>query len=208
MIFLDRRGAGQKLAEALAKYRGKKEGIILAIPRGGVVVGVEMAKELALPLDVVVTKKISAPGNPEFAIGAVGPDGQAHINEKIVAVYKISSEYLDRVSRETVRIVKEKIKNLRGERPYPDLSDKTVILTDDGLATGQTMLAAIEWVKGKNPAKIVVAVPVAPSDTAACVKGLVDEFICLHTTSDFSTVGQFYIDFEQITDKEVKTLLA
>lgn len=206
MRFEDRLEAGEKLAEKL-KEEKIENGIILAIPRGGVVIGDVLARELNLPLDIVVTKKLGAPGNPEFAIGAMGPDGEISLDQEAAASYGISDDYLNKESKRVKTLIKEKIKNLRGDKDFPNLFGRTVILTDDGLATGHTMEAAIEWVKMKKPLKIIVAVPVSARDTEDRLKGQVNQFICLHSPLFFGAVGGFYDDFNQVEDDEVKRIL-
>lgn len=207
MVFKNRVEAGQKLAESLKEYKNKKDTIILAIPRGGVVVGFEMAKILNLPLDIVVTKKIGAPQNSEFAVGAIGMDGEVITDKKILASHGISQEYIKTEAERLKELINQKLRDLREDKPLPDLKNKIVILTDDGLATGRTMAVAIDWVKKQKPAKIVLAVPVAPPDTIEGLRPKVDELICLHTPEWFGAVGAFYQDFEQTTDEEAKVLL-
>lgn len=207
MIFKDRADAGQKLAVALKKYKNAENTLILALPRGGVVVGFEVAQALNLPLDIVVPRKIGAPGNPEFAIGAITESGEGIFDEATIAAYNISQDYINK----TVAIEKaeatRRLKVYRSSRPPLNLVNKTVIIVDDGLATGLTMRAAIKTVKQCGGKKIVVAVPVTPPDTAEIIKKEVDEIIYLDAPLFFGAVGAFYEEFTQTTDEEVIELL-
>jgi predicted phosphoribosyltransferase len=201
-MFVDRKEAGRRLAKALVDYRDQ-DAVVLAIPRGGVIVGVEIAEDLKIPLDVIIPRKIGAPGNPELAIGAVAGDGRVFLNEELCQQLDISDEYI----REEVAVQLREIERRRqlylGGRPPVVLRKKIVIITDDGLATGYTALAAINAVKQGEPKKVILAIPVAPKDTYERVKREVDEIICLELPELFFAVGQFYVDFRQITDKEV-----
>jgi len=207
MIFKNRIDAGQKLAQALKKYKNAKSALILALPRGGVVVGFEVAKALNLPLDIVVPRKIGAPGNPEFAIGAITETGEGIFDETTISTYGISQEYIDKTVAKEKKEAERRLKTYRGARPPLNLKNKTVIIVDDGLATGLTMRAAIKTVKQYGAAKIIVAVPVTPPDTARLIKKEVDEIIYLDAPLFFGAVGAFYEEFSQTTDKEVIDLL-
>ncbi len=207
MIFKDRIEAGQKLAKALEKYKGQKDTIILGLPRGGVVTGFEIAKTLELPLDLVVPRKIGAPGNPEFAIGAITEEGEGIFNEGVIRDYEISKEYITGTVEEEKKEAQRRLKTYRGDRSPLDLKDKTVILVDDGIATGLTMRVAIKSVKNKDPKKIVVAVPCGAKDSIDQIKKDVDEVICLHAPIFFGAVGAFYREFPQTTDEEVIELM-
>lgn len=207
MYYIDRHDAGKKLAKELNNYRGQLAVIVLAIPRGGVVIGYEIARALNAPLDIVVTKKIGAPDNPEFAIGAVNLDGQVILDESVVGFYGVGQQYIDDQVIKLRRAMREKQTFLRGKRKYPDLTGKIVILTDDGIATGQTLLAAIEFVKKRKPKKLIVAVPVAAVDSVGKIKKQVDELICPYTPSFFGAVGNFYQKFDQTEDLEAKGYL-
>jgi len=208
-MFYDRHEAGRKLAREpdIEELRGRADVVILAIPRGGVVVGYEMAKFLQVPLDVIVVRKIGAPGNPEFAVGAVGERGEIVINPDVSETYAPSSPY---IAGEAERQKKEIVKRLQAFaelRPKLDLKDKEVVLVDDGIATGATMLAAIRVVRESKPRKVVLAVPVAPVASLRDLRREVDELICLETPAMFFAVGQFYQVFEQTSDEEVKEYL-
>lgn len=207
MIFQDRSDAGKKLLPHLLQYEKAPNTIVIALPRGGVVTAYEVAQGLHLPLDIVCPRKIGAPYNPELALGAVTHTGAHFFNEDIIRQLEVSKAYL------TQEIEKEKQVSLkrqllyRKNKPPLDIHGKTVILVDDGLATGATMKAAIQWVKEQKAKKVVVAIPVAPPDTLKEVELLVDEVVCLYAPTFFSAVGQFYEDFRQTTDEEVMALL-
>lgn len=207
MAFQNRTQAGRKLAEKLWEYKGKKDLVILGIPRGGVAIAKELAIALACSLDVIVTKKIGAPGNSELAIGAVGAAGESVINEELAARVGANEEYLKSQIAKLKTEVARRIKEYRGDQRPLDLKDKIVIITDDGLATGATMAAAVEVVRQQKPKKIVVAVPVTARDSLKKIKAKVDEVVYLEAPTMFFAVGQFYEDFPQITDEEVKELL-
>lgn len=202
--FKDRKEAGEKLAEVLKNY-SDKNGIVLAIPRGGVVVGYEIAKKLNYPLDVIIPRKIGAPDNPEFALGAIGFDGEFIPNPEITESL-IDRNYLKEEIERQKEEIKRRLKIYRGSRPLPDLKNKIVILTDDGIATGSTMLAAVKSLEGKAK-KIIIAVPVAPSETYYRFLKIVDEFVCLYLPELFFAVGQFYENFTQTPDEEVIKIL-
>lgn len=206
MYFHDRTEAGQKLAKTLTSFSGKENTIVIALPRGGVVIGYEVAKLLHRPLDIICSKKIGAPSNPEFAIGAITDSGKTIWNAEAIAQLNLTKEYL----AESVKIQKQKaldqLFRFRGTKPR-NLADKTVILVDDGLATGSTMLAAIETAQEEKAKAIIVALPVAAKESLAQVEELVDGTICLYTPPTFFAVGQFYTDFAQVEDEEVIALL-
>ncbi|MBI2558778.1 phosphoribosyltransferase [Candidatus Woesearchaeota archaeon] len=207
MHFKNRREAGMMLAEKLKDYRNEKAAIVLAIPRGGVEVGYEIAKSLKVKLDVIVTKKIGLPGNEEFAIGSVGPDKKVILDEATVKVYNVSEEQIHEMAREIGKEIERRYKAYKGKYELQNLKGKTIILTDDGIATGFTAKAAISYIKSKNPKKIILAVPVAPSRFNEDIKKDVDKFVCLHSADRFFAIGQFYDEFPQLSDEEVKGCL-
>lgn len=209
MLFPDRHIAGKQLAEKLQKYKGKPGIIILAIPRGGLQVGYELAVGLKVPLDIVVTKKIPAPGNEELAIGAVGPGKEVVLYDELVEMYHVEDDYIERQAERLHELIERRYAEYHDtDKPtFPDLKNKIVILTDDGIATGYTMLAAIQYVKTQKPAKLIVAVPVSAKDTADRIRADVDELIVLHIPLYFMAVGQFYEDFPQVEDAEAKEYL-
>lgn len=203
MTFKNRQEAGQKLAAVLKdKYPKLEGGIILALPRGGVVVGVEVAKALRMPFDIIVTRKIGVPLNPEYAVAAVSENQIIDSHQE-----NPEPEYLRDEARKERQEIQRRLKEYRGSKPEIDLKNKTVILVDDGLATGLTMEVAIREVREKNPRRIILAVPVAPPETIERLKKLADEAVVLNIEPMFFAVGQFYEDFPQINDDEVKKLL-
>lgn len=203
MIFRDRVEAGQKLAEALGKYKGQENAIVLFLPRGGVTLAVEVARALSLPMDLVVPRKIGVPMNPEYAIGAITEDGKGIFNEGVISKLGIEQKQLNEIVAREKKEAARRLRIYRGDRPPLDLADKTVILIDDGIATGLTMQAAIKSVRAKGAAKIIVAVPVAARDSLEKIKQEVDEVICLDTPRFFGAVGAFYEEFGQVEDEEV-----
>lgn len=207
MHFKDRHEAGIRLAEQLKKYKNNKEVIVLAIPRGGVEVGYEIAKFLNIKLDIIVTKKIGLPDDEEFAIGSIGPDKKVMLNEETVRIYNISDEYMHEQKKQIGKEIERRYKVYKGKYELQNLKNKIAILTDDGIATGFTTRAAINYIKSQNPKKIILAVPVAPADFSREIKKEVDEFICLHSTNLFFSISQFYDNFPQLTDEEVKNYL-
>lgn len=207
MLFEDRHEAGRQLARQLGSYRGKNA-IVLALPRGGVVVGYEVAKALDLPLDVIITRKIGAPGNPEYAIGAVAETGDVQLNQEEIRLYGISSQYVNTEIKRQRQEIERRVQLYRGGRRLPNVRDKIVIIVDDGIATGFTMRASIRAIKAEQPEKIVLAVPVAPPDVLDEMRREVDEVVCLATPEPFFAVGAWYRHFEQTTDEEVRDYLA
>jgi len=207
MIFQDRKQAGQKLAEELKEFKDQKETIILALPRGGVVVAFEIAKELNLPLDLVVPRKIGAPNNEEYAIGAITESGEGIFNQEAIDSLNIPKEYLDKKVAEEKKEAQRRLTAYRQDRPLLNLENKTVIIVDDGIATGLTVRAAIKSVKEKNAKKVIVAVPVSAQDSLKIIKKEADQIICLDAPLFFGAVGAFYDDFGQTTDEEVIELM-
>lgn len=201
MRFKNRKDAGKKLAEKLASLKALSP-VVLAIPRGGVVVGDIIANALNAKLDLVVPRKIGAPYNPELAIGAVMHDGTCYLNRDIIAALNISENYIIREIEVQKMEIERRLQLYRKTKDY-DLRDKNIILVDDGIATGATMLAAINWLKKQQPKKIVVAVPVLPAETLELLKKEVDEVIYVLAPYEFEAVGEFYEDFRQVEDEEV-----
>ena len=209
MFFKDQVAAGELLAKELVKYKSQDVVIVLAIPRGGVATGYGLAKKLNLPLDVIVTCKIGAPNNPELAIGAVGEtEGSLWLNEKLIGELGVSKDFIKKEAKIQKLEIKRREKIYRQGREPLDLKNKTVILVDDGLATGATMMAAIREIRNMKPKKVIVVVPVAPPDTVEELKKEADEVICLQTPKLFFAVGQWYENFRQYSDEEVIKLLA
>lgn len=202
-MFRDRFDAALRLAGRLTAYKDDETAIVLAVPRGGVPVGYEIAKALHLPLEIFLSKKIGHPSNSEFAIGSVTLNGTI-VNENIMGADK---EYITRQSKRILEELKEKFKTFMGSKKPVDLKGKTVLLTDDGVATGSTLISAVESIRKYRPRKIIIAVPVSPPGTARMLNDIADEFICLYEPSDFLGVGQYYYDFSQVDDAEVIQLL-
>lgn len=201
MIFTDRWDAARQLIPMLQQYAGE-DGVVLAIPRGGVPIGVAIARSLGFPLDLLLIKKLGHPRNPELAIGAVSLTA-THIDPE----YAVDESYLqDRVAAVRQSLRERQTRFLRGREPL-SVKDKVVIVVDDGIATGHTLMAGIQLLRQQSPARIVVAVPVSPRQTADAIRKLVDDFVCAYTPSAFSSVGQFYTDFSEITDAMVIQLL-
>ncbi len=197
MYFINRFDAAMQLSKKLEKYRGQK-GVILAVPRGGVPIGYYLARYLDFPLDLLMTKKLAHPLNEEFAIGAVGLEGSI-----IEETENVPPEYIKEKTAEIHEQLKKRYKDFMGEKEPLDLNGKIVIVVDDGIATGRTILATIKMLRSKDPQKLVVAVPVASPAAAKRISKEVDEFICLFTPVPFFGVGRFYNDFSQTTDEEV-----
>ncbi len=206
MLLRDRQDAGEQLAVALQAYQERRP-CVLAIPRGGVVVGYVVAAALGAPLDVIVPRKLRAPGNPELAIGAVAHDGTIYLDGALVTSLRVSEDYLRREAAEQMEEIRRRMHLYRGDRPLPDVAGRTAVVVDDGIATGATMIAALRAVRAMHPQQVVAGIPVAPPDSAQRLRGEADDIVCLHTPFMFYAVGQFYDDFAQTTDDEVIALL-
>jgi len=208
VIFRDRTDAGRKLAARLKEYAGRTDVLVLALPRGGVPVAYEVAKELGAPLDVFLVRKLGVPGQEELAMGAIASGGVRVLNEDVVSYLGIPAEVIDIVGADERRELERRERTYRNGRPPPDVTGRVVILIDDGLATGSTMRAAAAALRAQRPARIVVAVPVSAPETCEQFKSEVDEVICAATPEPFRGVGLWYRDFSQTTDEEVRELLA
>ena len=200
--------AGQLLAEQLRAYERHPDAIVLALPRGGVPVGYEVAIGLKLPFDIFVVRKLGVPGYRELAMGAIASGGVRVLNEDVLAALPDPAAMVAQVTAQETQELERRERDYRGDRPPPEVSGRVVILIDDGLATGATMLVAIAALRKKTPAKIVVAVPVCPPETLQEVERVADETITLFAPDWFRGVGHFYEDFAQISDEEVRVLLA
>jgi predicted phosphoribosyltransferase len=206
-LFKDRRGAGRKLAEQLAAYAGRPDVIVLALPRGGVPVAYEVASALAAPLDIFIVRKLGLPGHEELALGAIASGGVQVLNDEIVQTLKIPQRVIDTVAQRELAELQRREQAYRGNRSAPDVRDRTVILIDDGLATGASMRAAVAGLRALHPAEIVVAVPTAAPETCAALEPEVDRVVCAMTPEPFYGVGRWYEDFSQTTDEEVRLFL-
>lgn len=207
MIYRDRVDAGKRLALELKEYENKSDTIVIALPRGGVVVGYEVALALNLPLDIVCPRKIGAPFNPELAIGAITETGEGILSEDLVDELGVSESYLKTAIEKERQQAQWRLDHYRQKQPPRNLKDKSVLLVDDGLATGSTMRAAIKTVRKERAKEIVMAIPVAPPETLERLKSEVDKVVCLAAPRAFYAVGQFYDVFDQTTDEEVIALL-
>lgn len=206
-IFKDRKDAGRQLARKLMKYRGSG-GIVLAIPAGGVPVAAEIAAALDLTADLLIVRKLQIPDNPEAGFGAVGPEGDVRFNELLLSQLELSRDEVQVQVNRTLDVIKKRDMMFRRGRPYPDLKGRTVILVDDGLASGFTMLAAVEFVRRRQPGKIVVAVPTASDETVQRVLHRVDELVCLNVRSGFYfAVAEAYRHWYDLTDEEVMGII-
>ncbi|WP_454784457.1 phosphoribosyltransferase [Legionella sp. WA2024007413] len=207
MNYEDRFHAGRVLADLLKKYAKRTDVLILALPRGGVPVAYEIANKLSLPFDIFIVRKLGVPGHAELAMGAIASGGIIVLNDEIVNAMLISKEAINTIQKSEQDELLRRELVYRGKKPFPNLAGKTVILVDDGIATGYTMRAAIAALKQKNPAKIIVSVPVAARSTCDEIAPLVDEIICPMRPDNFYAVGLWYSDFSQTTDDEVMQLL-
>ena len=206
--FRDRREAGRLLAAQLGAYAKRPDVLVLALPRGGVPVAAEVASALGAPLDVFVVRKLGVPGHEEYALGAIATGGVRVLNEEVVQALRIPDRVIDALAAREQEELARRERVYRGHRPPLDVRGRTVILVDDGLATGATMHAAIRALRQQQPARIVVAVPTASPETCAELKTEVDDIICATTRDPFYAVGLWYEDFSQTTDEEVRELLA
>jgi predicted phosphoribosyltransferase len=206
--FANRREAGRRLAAQLQQYAGRRDVIVLALPRGGVPVGYEIALALDVPLDVFEVRKLGVPGQQELAMGAIGSGGAMYLNEDVIAALHIPYELVMAVAEREQAELERREAVYRDNRPRPELQGKIAIIVDDGLATGASMRAAVAALRKQSPSRIVVAVPVAPSQTCAELRAEADEAVCLLTPASFYAVGTWYDDFRQVDDDEVRELLS
>jgi predicted phosphoribosyltransferase len=206
--FKDREHAGKVLADRLKSYAERPDVIVLALPRGGVPVGYEVASALQTPLDVFVVRKLGAPGQEELAMGAIASGGIRVMNPDVLQALRVPQSVIDEVVANEARELARRERLYRGDRPFPDLKGRTVILVDDGLATGSTMRAAAQALRQHQPARIVVAVPTAAAETCQDLRNEVDETVCVITPEPFYAVGLWYEEFSQTSDDEVRDLLA
>ncbi|MDG0817479.1 alpha/beta family hydrolase [Bdellovibrio svalbardensis] len=201
-VFKNREDAGRRLGESLLRFKNQNP-LILAIPRGGVPIGYEVAKILKAPLDLIMVKKIGAPLNPEFAIGAVSEDSKPLLNHAVIQTYHFNRHEIEKTAQQKIAEVREQIQKLRGNKKPELIEKRVIILVDDGIATGATLFAAIQFLRTKKPAKIIVAAPVAARDTVYELQAMADDVVCLETTDDLIAVGMWYEFFNQVSDQEV-----
>lgn len=206
--FADRRQAGVVLAEHLRRRGDMNDSVVLALPRGGVPVGYEVARELRAPLDVFVVRKLGLPGHQEFAMGAIASGGVRVLNDDVVGRYPVSAAALDAVTRTELHELQRRERVYRDGRPLLSIEGRVVILVDDGLATGSTMRAAVLAVRRLNPARVVVAVPVGARESCQALRPIVDDIVCAFMPDTFRAVGLWYSDFSETSDDEVRQLLA
>jgi putative phosphoribosyl transferase len=208
-MFTDRRDAGFQLAEKLKHYKSCKGVLILALPRGGAVTGLEMARAIVAPLDVLIVRKIGFPSQLELAIGAVSETGAVVLNQRIISDGGVTKKYIEDEISAQKKEIDRRIKLYRGGRRLgsEEVKGKTIILVDDGIATGATMKAAIATLKEEKIKRLIVAVPVSPLETADELRAIADEFVCLYTPTDFMAVGNYYRNFTQVTDEQVVEIL-
>jgi putative phosphoribosyl transferase len=208
MVFQDRHEAGKRLAEHLTDYAHRPDVIVLALPRGGVPVAFEVAQAHHAPLDVFLVRKLGVPGQEELAMGAVATGHVRYLNQKVVSEFNVTPEDIEAVTQAEMRELERRENLYRDDRPAPEVNGKTVILVDDGLATGASMYAAVMALRQRDPAQIVVAVPIASPETCDAFRDVVDDIVCAVTPEPFYAVGLWYRDFSQTTDEEVRDLLA
>jgi putative phosphoribosyl transferase len=206
-VFEDRRDAGRKLADRLGEYSGK-DVLVLALPRGGVPVGYEVARALGAPLDVFIARKLGAPNQPELGIGAVAPGGVLVLDMETIRQLGIPQETVERIAIQELDEMDRRLKQFRGDRPMPQVEGRTVILVDDGLATGVTASAAVRALRAMQPSRLVLAVPVCAAQTAAALRARVDDLVCVEMPEHFGAVGLWYRNFEQTSDEEVNALVS
>jgi putative phosphoribosyl transferase len=207
MIYRNRMEAGEELVQHLAEFRDHPNAVVLALPRGGVPVGFEIARALHLPLDLFLVRKLGTPGHTELAMGAIASGGVRVINRNIVSSLGISQEDIEAVAQREQQELERRDREYRGDRPPPDVRGRIVILVDDGLATGSTMRAAVQALRAEGAKEIVVAVPVASRETCEQFSSEVEKLVCGATPEPFYAVGQWYLDFSPTTDEEVRQLL-
>ena len=205
-VFSSRREAGRLLGQKL-RYLSEENPLVIGLPRGGVIVADEIADVIGAELDVLVPSKISAPGNPELAIGAVMEDGSICLNEDIAGWYGVDDDYIRRAVELQMAKIGKKVEAYRKIRGKVPVEGRCVILTDDGVATGATMKSAIKWVSSHSPNRTIVALPVGPEETIRKLSGMIDELVCLKSPMFFSAVSQFYMEFDQVSDEEVLEVL-
>lgn len=205
-MFKDRKEAGRRLIDELERFRDDNP-LILAVPRGGIVIAHEMIKEFGFDWDLIIPRKIGAPHNKEVAIGAVSYDGSYFTDRSIVAMLDIPNSYIEEEAALQLDEIKRRMREYKGTDAFPEVRGRTVIIVDDGIATGLTILAAVKSVKKQEARKVIIAVPVAPEDTVERLSREVDEVVCLEVPEEFYAVGMHYMDFGEVTDEEAAAIL-
>ena len=205
-MFRDRRDAGKKLAALLSRYRGK-DSVVLAIPRGGVIIADEVCESLNVKIGLLMTKKIGAPSDQEAAIGAVSEDGSTVLDRELINDFSIPDRYIQKEKARQLKEIKRRLKKYLADKLDPEIGEKTVIIVDDGIATGLTTLCAIRYIRSLGPEKIIVATPVAPGDVVRQLENEADEVVVAETPAPFYAIGHFYGDFEQVSDREVLSII-
>jgi len=206
MYFEDRFDAGERLAREVERRAGRPS-IVLGIPRGGVVVGYVIAKRLNARLEVIIARKIGVPGNPELAVAAVAEDGEVAVEEEVATIYGVSYDYIERAAKKEAEEIRRRVEKFREGRELPEMSGKDVLVVDDGLATGTTMVAALKSVKKRMPRRLVAAAPVASMEAVMKVRSIADDVVVLSVPEEFYAIGEFYRDFSQVSDEEVMQYL-
>jgi putative phosphoribosyl transferase len=206
-IFRNRREAGEMLAEAVAALPGLRDPVVLALPRGGVPVASEVARRIHAPLDVIIVRKLGTPGHEELALGAVASGGSEYLNAGLIAELQLPQPVLARIRRREMAEVERRTSSYRGNLPWPVLRGRSAIVVDDGAATGATALAAIAAIRRHLPAEVVMALPVAPQETCDHLRAAADRLVCLRSPDQFLSIGTWYLDFEQVSDEDVRALL-
>jgi putative phosphoribosyl transferase len=205
--FKNRAAAGTALAEELTAFKNRKDVLVLALPRGGVPVGYEIAKKLHVPLDIFLVRKLGAPGQRELAMGAIASGGVRVLNQEVIDSLMVTDKQIEEITREEQLELERRQEVYRGDRPLPQIQGQTIILVDDGIATGATIRAGITALRQQKPASIVVAVPVAPPETITRLNKEADKVVCLLTPEYFMAISQWYAEFPQCSDEEVQKLI-
>jgi putative phosphoribosyl transferase len=207
MLFRNRQDAGRQLATLLQELAQRPNAIVLGIPRGGVIVAFEIARALSLPLDIFLSHKLGVPGHEELAFGAIAANGGRYLDQQIIRAGRIAPQEIERISAEVRQLLDRQLLLYRGARPPLPLAGQTVLLVDDGIATGASAYAAVQALREMKPAAIILAAPIAPPSTSAWLRKCVDRLLCVHEQQNFFAIGEFYEDFSQVSDQDLIALL-